>query len=121
MFGFLIYSIFRGIDSVSPLKNIILTLIFYFLLTSYMSLLMFNSSLHGSTLDNDEIKIIKNDLSNSVPFHGLYKLVSYTIKGELFSKVVKWTDTNVGQAITNIPLSSNLTNNNTCSGDSCGV
>lgn len=110
-FCWLVYGFWNAMDNQSLIKNIILTVASFLLISLFVGMVLFFMSLHGKTLPDNEVKCFNLIIKQTYPLHGTIKFFAHFINGDLFHKLGTWMDTDLGQAITGIPQNYNSSSN----------
>lgn len=118
-FGWLLFWGFSSINNTSPLRNFLLTMLTYLILTLLISTMLFMADNAGRTLPTDKPTAVKVWALGSYPFQGVSKLVMLFAMPTTLKKIADWSESGkfLPSIITNIPtetvkmnLSSNETN-----------
>jgi hypothetical protein len=104
-FGWLLYLGFSSLNSSLVLRNIILTLVAYMVISMIVGMMMYNIALSGYCLPSDKVKNFGLQLSHSYPFSGSIKFFSHLFSKDLFFSVGSWMDSDLGRLIVDIPSS----------------
>lgn len=102
-FGWLLYLGFSSLNSSLVLRNIILTLVSYMIISMIVGMMMYNMLLSGYCLPSDKVKNFNLQLSHSYPFSGTIKFFSHLFSKDLFFRVGSWMDSDLGRLIVDIP------------------
>jgi hypothetical protein len=110
-FAYGLYQCFQMISNTSQLRSIILAGVTFAVIAILTGMIIYNLSLAGKCLVNDRAKNFNAQMANAYPLHGIVKLAVHIFNKDLFNKVADWTQTGLGQAISNIPSAPDLLNN----------
>ena len=104
-FGICIYWLFGAINNTSPLRNVLLTVGTYAVLTFMVSTVLFMADNAGRQLPTDKNEAIKVWALQSYPFQGISKLVMYFVAQDTLKGIADWTENGgvIPSIITNIP------------------
>jgi hypothetical protein len=104
-FGICIYWVFQAINNTSPLRNALLTVATYAVLTFMLSTMLFMADNAGRQLPASGGDSIKAWALSSYPFQGVSKLVMLVVTPNTLKSIADWTENGgiVPAIITNIP------------------
>lgn len=103
-----LYTIFKMIDQTSMLKNILLAVLVFALIQFFAGVVLYSMNHAGQKLPDDKLAIFGDEMKNSIPLHGTFKLVTHIFNKQLFYKVQNFAGTGFGQALTNIPINNSV-------------
>ena len=103
----LLYGGFMFLHSDSKALALSLALVSFIVLTILSGMIIYNLALAGKCLVPDQMTNFNAQMVNVYPMHGTLKFFDHFITGQLFREVASWTQTGLGQAVSNIPLSVN--------------
>jgi hypothetical protein len=102
-FIWFLYWLFSLTNSSLILRNVLLALGTFILISLFIGMVMYNVRLSGVCLPDDRVKNFNHIIANSYPLHGMSKLVVRFVDKDLFYSIAGWSNSDFGKIIVNIP------------------
>ena len=99
-FIWLIYGFWYALDNTSLIRNVLLTVVTFILISFFMGMVIFNMNLAGKSLPDNRQLLFQKQMQNSYPLHGTVKFFRYFVNKESLSDAYDWMNTGVGSAVT---------------------
>lgn len=109
-FCWLIYGFWWSLEDGQRLRNILFTVLTFLILSLFIGMILYNVRLSGLCLPDDKGKNFNLQMKNSYPLHGVTKLVTHFVNGDLFYRIADWSQSDFGKIVVSIPQSPNILN-----------
>lgn len=100
-----LYKLFGLINIESSAVNFLYAIATFGLLQLLVGLALYPTTLAGQTMPSDKVVILNDAFGHSYPFEGVVKLGSRIVRGDIFDRVYAFTQSDLGQIVTNVPTS----------------
>lgn len=109
-FIWLLYGCWSLTNNSLMLRNVLLAVGSFILISLFIGMVMYNVRLSGICLPDSKSENFNHLLANSYPLNGVSKLVVRFVDRDLFNRIVGWSNSGFGKIVTSIPNSPNILN-----------
>lgn len=99
-FGWVLYELWSLLDTSKVLRNVLLAVGSYVVLSFLIGTMLFINDASGKVLPDDAVAVW---LDKSYPFEGTVKFVTFFVNRDSLTRVADWSESPIGSMIVNTP------------------